>query len=400
VKDAPAGQLIDVQFTQQLEGQFRLEVSYEKITSEAEAEVAVPALHVAGAEVEQGRIAVEALSAVEVGEQRRDHLSPLDPSELPQQLVLKTTNPILRAYKYVQAEPTLALTVTRHKEIDVQKAAIDDARYQTLYTRDGLAVTTAHFSVRNSREQFLKVRLPKGSKVWSVFVANRAEKPAIEDTKNGEPIVLIKIVTSTDGFPVELVYEMPVESIGSLGRIEGRLPNPDMVVTHSAWDVYLPAGLQYGDPSSNMEQHSGATMASVADVKNTLTSSRQNAALAPLRIEVPTEGVRYSFGKLYANRASEPAEFSVTYSSHGGAWLARLVSLLGTSLFWVGLWLLQTPSQRRGALASAGFGAVLALAAGSSFGVSIAWPALGSLVLLCAFGLRWVLANRPRTAAV
>ncbi|HKU39094.1 MAG TPA: hypothetical protein VJR89_13125, partial [Polyangiales bacterium] len=207
VKDAAGGQLVDVQFTQQLEGQFRLEVSYEKITSEAEAKLAVPTLHVSGAEVEQGRIAVEALSAVEVGEQRRDHLSPLDPSELPQQLVLKTTNPILRAYKYVQVEPALELAVTRHKEVDVQKAAIDQARYQTLYTRDGLAVTTARFAVRNSREQFLKVKLPKGSKVWSVFVADRAEKPALEETKAGEPIVLIKIVTSTDGFPVELIYE-------------------------------------------------------------------------------------------------------------------------------------------------------------------------------------------------
>ena len=167
---AAAGeQSIDVQFTQQMEGQFRIEVSYEKITSESEAKLPVPALHVTGAEVEQGRIAVEALSAVEVGEQRREHLSPLDPSELPQQLVLKTTNPILRAYKYVQVEPpfALALQVTRHKEVDVQNAAIDDAHYQTLYTRDGLSVTTAHFTVRNSREQFLKVRLPKGSKVWS-----------------------------------------------------------------------------------------------------------------------------------------------------------------------------------------------------------------------------------------
>jgi hypothetical protein len=290
--------------------------------------------------------------------------------------------------------------VTRHKEIDVQKAAIDDARYQTLYTRDGLAVTTAHFSVRNSREQFLKVRLPKGSKVWSVFVANRAEKPAIEDTKSGEPIVLIKIVTSTDGFPVELVYEMPVDSIGALGRIEGRLPNPDMVVTHSTWDVYLPAGLQYGEPSSNMEQRSAPTTESVADVKNALTTSRQNAALAPLRIEVPTEGVRYSFGKLYANRASEPAEFSLSYSSHGGAWLARLASLFGTTLFWAGLLLLQNPSRRREAVASAAVGGVLVLGAGSNFGVGMAWPLLWSLVLLCAFGVRWVISNRPRTAAV
>lgn len=215
-----------------------------------------------------------------------------------------------------------------------------------------------------------------------------------------DPEPLIKIITSSDGFPVELVYETPVASIGALGRIEGRLPNPDMVVTHSAWDVYLPAELQYGEPSSNMEQKSGVVEASAADMKNTLASSRQNAALAPLRIDVPAQGVRYSFSKLYANRASEPAEFSVPYSSHGGAWLARLVSLFGTTLFWAGLLLLlQNSSSRRAALASAALGSMLVLGAGSSLGVSVAWPLVWSLVLLGAFGLRWLIANRPRTAA-
>jgi hypothetical protein len=398
---APAGQqLIDVQFTQQMEGQFRLEVSYEKITSEGEAKLTVPAVHVLGAEVEQGRIAVEALSAVEIGEQRRDHLSPLDPNELPQQLVLKTTNPILRAYKYVQVEPqpTLALAVTRHKEVDVQKATIDDARYQTLYTRDGLAVTTARYSVRNSREQFLKVRLPKGSKVWSAFVAERAEKPAIEESKSGEPTVLIKIITSTEGFAVELVYETPAETISGLGRVRGTLPNPDMVVTHSQWDVYLPVGLQYGEPTSNMEKGPEPVAVSAADIKSAL-AARQSSALAPLRIEVPTSGVRFSFSKVYANRSQDPAEFSVPYSSRGGAWLAHLLALFGTALFWGGLFALRDVRLRRTALASTLLGALLVVVTTGWFGVASAWPVLFSLLALGVLGLRRVLATRSPAAA-
>jgi hypothetical protein len=397
---APAGQqLIDVQFTQQMEGQFRIEVSYEKITSESEAKLVVPTLNVVGAEVEQGRIAVEALSAVEVGEQRRDHLSPLDPSELPQQLVLKTTNPILRAYKYVQVEPPylLALQVTRHKEVDVQNAAIDDAHYQTLYTRDGLSVTTAHFTVRNSREQFLKVRLPKGSKVWSAFVAGRAEKPAIEEAKDGDPTVLIKIINSTEGFPVELVYETATERIGALGRVRGSLPKPDMVVTRSAWDVYLPFGLQYGDPESNMEQGPQGQAVSGDEMKAALAARAQNAVLPPLRIDVPTSGVRYTFNKIYANRSEQAAAFSISYNSRGGAWLARLMALIGTALFWLGLVLLPAWSRRRVASALAIGGGALVLLAVGSFGVSLAWPLLFSLLLGAAYGMRWLIANRPRS---
>ena len=100
---------------------------------------------------------------------------------------------------------------------------------------------------------------------------------------------------------------------------------------------------------------------------------RRSAGVAPLRIDVPTEGVRYGFSKLYANRASEPAEFSVTYSSQRGSWLVRLLSLLGATLFCAGLFVLLRGTARRAALASAGSGAVLVIVA-SSLGASNAWP--------------------------
>jgi hypothetical protein len=203
-------QLIDVEFTQEMNGQFRIEANYERIASDADANLPVPTLSVIGAEVEQGRIAVEALAAVEVQVARSDQLSSVDPSELPQQLVLKTTNPILLAYKYVHADPPyeLALQITRHPEVIVQSASIDRAHYQTLFTRDGLAVTTARFTVRNNRKQFLRVRLPDGAQVWSATVADRPEKPAIStassDASGGteRPEILIKVINSVDGFPV------------------------------------------------------------------------------------------------------------------------------------------------------------------------------------------------------
>ena len=218
-----------MQFTQDMEGQFRVELAYEKIIADTEAELAVPTLAVKGAEIEQGRIAVEALSAVEVEASSVSQLSSLEPNELPQQLVLKTTNPILLAYKYVHVEPAyhLGLKITRHKEIDIQSATIDRADYRTLYTKDGLAVTAATFIVRNSRQQFLRVALPKDSRVWSAFVDGKAEKPALaEEKKNGisVPNVLIKIINSAQGFPVALVYQTPVSEVGTIGFLKAALP--------------------------------------------------------------------------------------------------------------------------------------------------------------------------------
>ena len=341
VNQTDTGQEIEVQFTQEMEGQFRLELAYELIMSDAASSVKVPTLKVNGAEVEQGRIAVEALSAVEVQASETEGLSTVDPSELPQQLILKTTNPILLAYKYVHADPpySLALKVTRHKQLEVQTAAIDSADYMTLYTRDGLAVTTASFIVRNSRKQFLKVQLPKDSKVWTVFVDGKPEKPALAEPKEGMgPQVLIKIINSAQGFPVTMIYQMPVSEIGSFGSIEGTLPKPDMIVTRTRWDLYLPDDLTYGEPDTNMDVIVEGRYVPRSTMRREISKvAPQQQQIGSLALNVPAAGKLYRFEKLYANQTGKDTTVSMMYVSGLGEFGSILLVVLGTIVFWLGL---------------------------------------------------------------
>ena len=239
--------VVELEFTQEMEGHFRIELTYERILGEDEVDIDASTVRVRGADVEQGRIAVEALSAAEVTPSAADELSPIEVNELPRQLVLQTTNPILLAFKYVRAEPEprLALRVTRHRVVDVQEAAIDSAEYKTLFTRDGLSVTTARFIVRNARKQFLRIDLPEDSEVWSVFVAGRPEKPALAEGEDEDGSLLIKIVNRTEGFPVDVIFATRADSIGRRGTVRARLPRPDILVTETRWDLYLPEGLDY-----------------------------------------------------------------------------------------------------------------------------------------------------------
>ncbi|MCU7960050.1 MAG: hypothetical protein KZQ58_08645 [gamma proteobacterium symbiont of Bathyaustriella thionipta] len=69
---------IELDFTQEMEGQFSLQVDYERIMQDSVAQARVPTLSVADAEVEHGRIAVEALTAVEVTQGQAEQLSSLD----------------------------------------------------------------------------------------------------------------------------------------------------------------------------------------------------------------------------------------------------------------------------------------------------------------------------------
>ena len=336
-------QIIDLFFTQELEGQFRIEIAYERILADTEADIAIPTLGVKGSEVEQGKIAVEALSAVEVRASSIKQLSSLDPAELPQQLVLKTTNPILLAYRYVHTDPPyhLALKITRHKEIDTQAATIDKAVYRTLFTKDGLAVTSAQFTVRNSRQQFLRVNLPEGSRVWSAHVDGKPEKPALAESGKDQgqgPNILIKIINSSSGCPVNLIYQTPVGEIRMIGTIGSILPRPDMVVTETLWDVYLPDDVSYGKPDTNMKQTGGRRVsrkAIEAEVRQ-IANAGGGQVIAPLRLSVPVSGIRYSFEKLYANQSVEDAYFSLPYTSGVGKVSAYVLVILGTILLWFG----------------------------------------------------------------
>jgi hypothetical protein len=353
VRDVDGRQVIDLEFTREMEGQFRIEVNYERIMDREASETAVTAISVTDAEVEHGRIAIEALTAVEVRAATIEQLSNLDINELPRQLVLKTTNPILLAYRYVGAKPPfkLALKITRHQEIDVQVAAIERADYKTLLTRDGLSVTTARLIVRNSRRQFLRLALPPGSQVWSVFVDGKPEKPAYasggaargaaRDAKGDGSAILIRMINSAKGYPVDIVYATPVEGIEHLGTVSSTLPRPDMVVTHSRWDIFLPVGPRYQEPDSTMDlvlrgvrvnpRAVGAeAMARVNDASRTQVGQ-------PLRITVPTQGVHFAFEKLYANQSSEAAAFSIGYVSAGANQLGLLLSAVGTVLLWIGI---------------------------------------------------------------
>ncbi|HJS75382.1 MAG TPA: hypothetical protein VJ921_13915, partial [Vicinamibacteria bacterium] len=334
---------IEVEFTQEMEGDFRIEATYERLLAGSEAEAEASTIHVRGAEVEQGRIAVEASSAVEVSPILVEALSPLDVRELPRQLVLRTSHPILHAFRYVRAEPAprLSLRVTRHEIASVAEAVIDRAEHRTLFTRDGLAVTTSRFMVRNTRKQFVRVALPEGSEVWSVFVAGKAEKPAIDGSA-----FLIKIVSSSEGFPVELVYATKVPSIGALGSVSARLPRPDLLVTESRWDWYLPDGLDYRRPSTNMNVVLEEGRITGEALAQEMKIADQTEAF---RIHVPAAGVHFAFEMLYANHGENEGRVRLPYASRAGVALGHMASLLGVWILYAALQLLVGKRARVGA---------------------------------------------------
>lgn len=439
-------QSLKLMFTQELEGTLRVEIAYERVLGGEHERVGVPVVHVDGADTEQGRLAVEALTAVEVEcaadcEAIKDkRVLFLDVQELPRQLTLRTTNPILLAFKYVHATPTfdLVLRVKHHEEMKVQVASIDRAVYQTLFTKDGMALTKASYLVRNRRKQFLKVRLPKGSKIWSARLAGQAVKPAGGEAP-GE--VLVPLLKSGDPFQVEVVYKSDIDVLGFAGWLSGTLPLPDIVETRSLWDVFLPESLSYGKLDTNMTVVGDAS-APVAGITSGMSEmggdggrvfmragdvsgadsklvnaaankpnlqtapagqteiSAATAGVLPLRIDVPRRGIHFRFEKLYANRGREPARFSIHYttagaSSSGGIlMILAILALAGLVAGRAGLWKISFGPAQSAIASIAALAAIII--AGFFLGAQLVWALIGAGLSAATLLAAAVVRNRGR----
>jgi hypothetical protein len=99
--------------------------------------------------------------------------------------------------------------------------------------------------------------------------------------------------------------------------------------------------MSYARPRTNLDVvTAGAVVSKDAMTRQLARADSDRAApqlLDPLRIEVPKAGIHYAFEKLYANQADQDAWIALPYASTGGALLGRLLAVVGTLAFWLGL---------------------------------------------------------------
>ena len=174
--------------------------------------------------------------------------------------------------------------------------------------------------------------------------------------------------------------------MGFLGTIDARLPKPDMVVTHTRWDVFLPSGPSYRPARANLDvlvQGVGVDPRAIGAQSLSALEERAGALVGrPLQIKVPTRGVHFAFEKLYANQSPEDPRFSIRYASSEGSRLGVGLSALAIFLVWlaifaVGGWRVRLPRIAIAAAFAAGVGALVV-----SIGYLNASPVLASVLTL------------------
>lgn len=249
--------VMSVQLEKEVLGPYQMNVKYETAANLAAGKLAIPVITGADAERDKGDVGIVALTSVEIrnGETVNAHL--VEAKDLPAEISGMTSQPVLLAYRYSARDCRIALDINKHRAVDVLLTIIDRAHFTVVQALDGKRVVRGCYNVRNNRNQFLRIALPKDAELWSASVAGRTIQP-VRDEQGRVLLPLIRSqgLAGMASFPVELVYaekgaEPDRKGCGS-ARVE--LPLSSEPVMHMMVTLYVPEQGKFDNFTGTMKK--------------------------------------------------------------------------------------------------------------------------------------------------
>ena len=220
----------------------------------------IPCLQMIGIERETGFISIEARTNVEVQELNRFGCTRVDSGEVPEDLRARAENALLHSYKFLTPSYGIDMAVTRHDDVEVLVATIDEA-FLTITVADAGSLTSRHLNriqllVRNTQTQFLRVTLPPNANVWSTMVKGRAVKPARDSMQRlMVPLEKAGAGGADAAFAVQIVFATtPKTLMQGRGEMSFILPQFDLPINSFFLSVFLPNNFNYGEFRGDLKE--------------------------------------------------------------------------------------------------------------------------------------------------
>lgn len=309
---------LTLQLDKEVIGTYYADVKYEAPLATMTGQTPIPVITAAGVEREKGHIGVVALSNVEISTDKIEGAHAMDAKDLPAQILGMTAQPVLLAFRYVVPKFDVRLAISKHKDMDVLLTVVDRALFTVMQTADGRRISRAVYTVRNNRNQFLRLDLPEGSELWSASVAGRSTQPA-KDEKGRLllPLVRSESAGALRAFPVELVYVekgSPPDERGR-GTAKVELPACAEPIVHLMVNLYVPAAGKYKSFEGTLREVKTFTVVGHAGGPVAAEASRQAEALQqafqaknaqavaasgarPIEVELPLSGQVFRLEKI------------------------------------------------------------------------------------------------------
>ena len=264
----------------------------------------------------RGETGIQVLSSLRVTTVGTEVATRIDPGDLPTSLWNQATNPILYAYKYIDPSYSIRVRMEQQEDIPLLIASVDQQAITSVLSPTGRMVTRSVMLLRNSGEQFLKVRLPEGAQIWSYMVDNRSFAPGRgEDGSYRLPVSASQDVNGElMPLTLELVWAEERGSLPAVGKIEFSGPELEVPCSFITWNMYLPDKKQWYRAGGTMQAGARGGIMPVTRVAagmDDYIANRQvmninegdmpvsgegfEAGALPIKAQIPLEGKRKDY---------------------------------------------------------------------------------------------------------
>ncbi|MBM4087032.1 MAG: hypothetical protein FJ272_19755, partial [Planctomycetes bacterium] len=178
---------------------------------------------------------------------------PMDERELPPQFAAKRDLPVLQCYRYSAPDRRVACRVLgRELSEAMLQASAPACEIQTVVKHTGEAVSYLRCDLRNTRKQFLKVKLGEKADLWGAYVFGTPVRTSL--TQDGSYLIPIAEPTvAVSAFPVEMIWAEPVPPLRLTGSLALDTPEFDVKVEKMSWRVHVPAQYKLRAAAGNMK---------------------------------------------------------------------------------------------------------------------------------------------------
>ena len=232
------------------------------------------------------------------------------------------------AFKYLTHPYTLTLESTKHEFEKVLDAIVNEAHFDIVISREGIAKTEGVLRLQNTNRQSLEIMMPEGTgNIYSVFISGDKASISRGRSERSKIIMLGRNTKPGQEFTLRILYESKVG--GEFGILGGfRVENAeimDIPTSKITWRLYLPDRYSYiymkgsMDPrrrSSPAFKNVNAAIRSqkvyrqsrIAMNKKKIPQQEDEKALYGLDMDLVREGRVYTLSKL-----DKGAFLNVTY---------------------------------------------------------------------------------------
>ncbi|MHC4327079.1 MAG: hypothetical protein ACYSWW_03025, partial [Planctomycetota bacterium] len=205
-------------------------------------------------------VAVQNMSRHEINVETNVNLSELAVSEQQKIMPREMRESLQYVFESFEDNWSLSLGFKPAKTAVRIQAVVDLLELTTVIDRSGRCRYEARVALQNRSEQFLRIEVPYGLRLWSASVAGQPVKPVMPGNFTDAEVLIPLVKTSPGGLPYDIsLYfaddgaEPLVPALKGITRLKP--PNISIVgipIMQTTWSLRLPSGYRYIRPGGNM----------------------------------------------------------------------------------------------------------------------------------------------------